>query len=61
VLTSLAEAEDVDMVIVGARARGSLTRMLLGSVSAELLSRCSKPVLVVPERSLPAHRQHAPV
>jgi nucleotide-binding universal stress UspA family protein len=56
VLSSLAEAEDVDMVIVGARARGSLARMLLGSVSAELLSRCSKPVLVVPERSLSAHQ-----
>jgi nucleotide-binding universal stress UspA family protein len=54
VLTALARAEDVDMVIVGARARGSLARMLLGSVSAELLSRCSKPVLVVPERSLSA-------
>jgi nucleotide-binding universal stress UspA family protein len=52
VLTALARAEDVDMVIVGARARGSLARTLLGSVSAELLSRCSKPVLVVPERSL---------
>jgi len=52
VLTALAKAEDVDMVIVGARARGTLARTLLGSVSAELLSRCSKPVLVVPERSL---------
>jgi nucleotide-binding universal stress UspA family protein len=52
VLTTLAKAEDVDMVIVGARARGSLARTLLGSVSSELLSRCSKPVLVVPERIL---------
>jgi nucleotide-binding universal stress UspA family protein len=56
VLTTLAKAEDVDMVIVGARARGSLARTLLGSVSSELLSRCSKPVLVVPERSLSAAR-----
>jgi nucleotide-binding universal stress UspA family protein len=56
VLSALAEAEDVDMVIVGTRARGTLTRALLGSVSAELLSRCSKPVLVVPERSLSASR-----
>jgi nucleotide-binding universal stress UspA family protein len=55
VLSTLAKAEDVDLVIVGARARGSLARMLLGSVSAELLSRCSKPVLIVPERSLSAH------
>lgn len=56
VLTALAKAEDVDLVIVGARAQGSLARTLLGSVSAELLSRCSKPVLVVPERSLSAAR-----
>jgi nucleotide-binding universal stress UspA family protein len=56
VLTALAKEEDVDMVIVGARARGSLARALLGSVSSELLSRCSKPVLVVPERSLSAAR-----
>jgi nucleotide-binding universal stress UspA family protein len=56
VLTSLAKAEDVDLVIVGTRARGSLARTLLGSVSAELLSRCSKPVLVVPERALSVPR-----
>jgi nucleotide-binding universal stress UspA family protein len=56
VLSALAEAEDVDMVFVGTRARGTLLRALLGSVSAELLSRCSKPVLVVPERSLSAGR-----
>lgn len=56
VLSALAEAEDVDMVFVGTRARGTLARALLGSVSAELLSRCSKPVLVVPERSLSASR-----
>jgi nucleotide-binding universal stress UspA family protein len=56
VLTALAKEEDVDLVIVGARARGTLARTLLGSVSAELLSRCSKPVLVVPERSLSAAR-----
>ncbi len=56
VLSALAAAEDVDMVIVGTRPRGSLTRALLGSVSAELLSRCSKPVLVVPERTFSASR-----
>jgi nucleotide-binding universal stress UspA family protein len=56
VLSALAEAEDVDMLIVGTRPRGSLTRAILGSVSAELLSRCSKPVLVVPERSFSASR-----
>ncbi|KFE66185.1 universal stress protein [Hyalangium minutum] len=51
VLSELAEEEDVVLVIVGARARGSLARTLLGSVSGELMCRCPKPVLVVPERA----------
>jgi nucleotide-binding universal stress UspA family protein len=50
VLSALAEEDDVDLVIVGARARGSLARTLLGSVSGALMCRCPKPVLVVPER-----------
>ncbi|WP_224369106.1 universal stress protein [Hyalangium versicolor] len=52
VISTLAAAEDVDLVIVGARTRGTLARALLGSVSGELMSRCPKPVLVVPERSI---------
>jgi nucleotide-binding universal stress UspA family protein len=51
VLSTLAKDEDVDLVIVGARARGPLARTLLGSVSGELMCRCPKPVLVVPERA----------
>lgn len=48
-LCELADEEDVDLVIIGTRARGPLARTLLGSVSGQLLSRCSKPVMVVPE------------
>ncbi len=48
-LSREAEAEDVDLVIVGTRARGTLVRTLLGSVADELLHRCPKPVMVVPE------------
>ncbi|HYO57441.1 universal stress protein, partial [Archangium sp.] len=36
-VSKAAEAEDVDMVIVGTRARGALARTLLGSVADELL------------------------
>jgi len=57
-LCTLAEAEDVDLVIIGTRPRGPLARTLLGSVSARLLSRCSKPVMVVPERA--AHLEVQP-
>ncbi|HEX8699537.1 MAG TPA: universal stress protein [Myxococcaceae bacterium] len=52
-LCELAKAEDVDLVIIGTRSRGPLARTLLGSVSGQLLSRCTKPVLVVPERAAP--------
>lgn len=44
-----AEAEDVDLVIVGTRARGTLARTLLGSVADALLQHCPKPLMVVPE------------
>jgi nucleotide-binding universal stress UspA family protein len=49
-LCRAAEARDVDLVITGTRERGALARALLGSVAAQLVSRCCKPVLVVPER-----------
>jgi nucleotide-binding universal stress UspA family protein len=52
VLCALAAEDEVELVIVGTRARGPLARTLLGSVSEELMCRCPKPVLVVPERSL---------
>ena len=50
-ISKAAEAEDVDLVIVGTRARGALARTLLGSVADELLRQCPKPVMVVPEAS----------
>jgi nucleotide-binding universal stress UspA family protein len=60
VLSALAEEDDVELVIVGARARGTLARTLLGSVSGELMCRCPKPVLVVPERAAVDTVQRAP-
>jgi nucleotide-binding universal stress UspA family protein len=55
-----AAAEDVDLLIMGARDRGPLARMLLGSVSSDLIARCPKPVMVVPERSLSAEEPREP-
>lgn len=47
---TLAEAceEGVDLLVVGSRGYGPLTRVLLGSVSARLINRAPCPVLVVP-------------
>jgi nucleotide-binding universal stress UspA family protein len=45
----LAEAcEDADLLIAGSRRYGPLTRVLLGSVSTELVHKAPCPVLVVP-------------
>ncbi len=54
-----AAAEDVDLVIMGSRGRGPLARLLLGSVSSDLIARCPKPVMVVPERTPPGETQES--
>lgn len=59
-ILTAARAEDVDLVILGSRDRGPLARMLLGSVSSDLIARCAKPVMVVPERSVSVESE-APV
>ncbi|HEX8690159.1 MAG TPA: universal stress protein [Solirubrobacterales bacterium] len=48
--TTLAEAcsEDTDLLVVGSRRYGPVTRTLLGSVSTELVHRAPCPVMVVP-------------
>lgn len=46
--------DDVDIVILGARGHGALERMLLGSVSAEVVDRAPCPVLVA--RGRPSSR-----
>ena len=56
-LCELAKEPNVDLVIIGTRPRGPWARSLLGSVSGQLLSRCPKPVMVVPERAAHAAAQ----
>lgn len=47
VLVDMAEQLGAELVILGARGMGAIESVLVGSVSKAVISRCSKPVLVV--------------
>ena len=47
VLVDMAEQLDAHMVILGARGMGAIESALVGSVSEAVISRCTRPVLVV--------------
>ena len=48
VLLGLAEANQVDLIVVGSRGHGAVAEMLLGSVSHNLVLRAPCPVVVLP-------------
>jgi nucleotide-binding universal stress UspA family protein len=49
-IVATAAAHDTDLVVVGARGRGGMARLLLGSVSESVLRHARCPVLIVKER-----------
>jgi nucleotide-binding universal stress UspA family protein len=49
VICDLAKEVDADVIVVGARGRGVLRRMFLGSVSSHVVRNATCPVLVVNE------------
>ncbi len=48
-IVAAAEAESVDMVLVGAHSRGRITRLVMGSVSEYVARHATCPVLIVRE------------
>jgi nucleotide-binding universal stress UspA family protein len=55
VLTSVAEAEGADLVVVGRRGRGGFAELVLGSVSHELTHRCAVPVVLISHHKTAKH------
>ena len=54
-IVEAAEAERVDMVLVGSHGRGPVGRFFIGSVSEHVVRHAPCPVLVVRPRESPAH------
>lgn len=54
-IVSAAEAEHVDMVLVGSHGRGAVGRLFLGSVSEHVVRNAPCPVLVVRPREATPH------
>jgi nucleotide-binding universal stress UspA family protein len=47
-LDEMAESNDVDLIVVGPRGVGGLTKLVLGSVASYLVEHAERPVAVVP-------------
>jgi nucleotide-binding universal stress UspA family protein len=41
-------SQDADLVVVGTRSGGGFTRLLMGSVSSEVVQHSACPVVIVP-------------
>ena len=46
-IAAFAESGRFDMVIMGSHGHGSLARLVMGSVTTEVLARCGVPVLLI--------------
>jgi nucleotide-binding universal stress UspA family protein len=50
-IVELAQAREVDLIVVGSRGRGPVAGTLLGSVSSEVMRHADRPVLVATRRA----------
>jgi nucleotide-binding universal stress UspA family protein len=46
-ISTLADQEKFDMVVMGSHGHGSLVKLVMGSVATEVLAHCKVPVLLV--------------
>ncbi len=53
VLLRLADAESVDMIVVGSRGVGGFPELLLGSTSMQIVQHATVPVTVIPATTRP--------
>lgn len=53
-IINLAEAEDVDLIVIGSHGRTGLSRLLLGSIAEAVIRRAACPVLTVKQ---PANKE----
>jgi nucleotide-binding universal stress UspA family protein len=53
-IVAVANALDVDLIVVGSRGRGPLAGAILGSVSRGMLKKAKRPVLIVRGAGVPA-------
>ena len=56
VICSVAKDEEVDLLVVGSRGRGTIRRTLMGSVSTYCVHHAHVPVMVVPHAD--RHKHH---
>jgi nucleotide-binding universal stress UspA family protein len=57
----IAVAEQFDLVALASHGRGGLSRMLLGSVAAELVQRATAPLLIIGPTCIESSEQHSSI